>query len=630
MTSPSRMTDPSRYWTNFTINPRFSIHNSGEREYTSETKEEARSFLSQTLPHFFDDSNCISELYSYQNKSIQGLLWEIAIDGSKERDESVLALLCLRCYISYLILNTGKNLCEKYQQLIFWEVLGYILQDDGRNRYILERNPDTNEIEIQYLDRVRREWRTLNAQGAPLALRVLKKYDPQYTRRLALKLLHEKMPIIIWLLFQQLNSMAIILFLKLIESLENLPQSNLDSLTIMMTRQDNALNKDMIDKGINLSTIWASLNSEIPKHMDWLLEEGDRLIVKAYHEVYRRDRRLQGKRSRCLPPNRDQLDEMLDLLEEQKIIIQALQHCRINSLKLQKFLLFLYFFWFLTAYNVSYFNCPTIAKMLDLLERQEMMIGNKYRENKLRCLPNNHIPIIWLLLQEKYPMAGILFLLRLLKREILMENLERTGNIIRNPPPPPIQDPDPSGGNDDDQYETLIDDFHEQIINVLEQILSEQIDAKIKEIENRPHHNKFAPIYVQMLALFYFCNMTNEQISKSINNSSTIQLEISPYQVQRVLKLKEFIKQIQEQTDNQSFRLIFQRLQSNSELDLSLDVERVGEVLNAIRNYTETKIFTPAQEKKQSGRNIQRDTGIFGEAMVAELRRRLGGEFVCF
>jgi hypothetical protein len=97
---------------------------------------------------------------------------------------------------------------------------------------------------------------------------------------------------------------------------------SLDNWAFLQTKQSPELKTFLSEFGFQHLSDWALLNRARPKQLEQLAAR-DRLLVDAFHAVYRRDRRQQSGIGKCLEPNAAQLTEMRFMLEKQGLIIST-------------------------------------------------------------------------------------------------------------------------------------------------------------------------------------------------------------------------------------------------------------------------------------------------------------------
>jgi hypothetical protein len=96
---------------------------------------------------------------------------------------------------------------------------------------------------------------------------------------------------------------------------------SLDNWVYLQTKQNNEIKKFLAEFGFKNISDWALLNRARQNQIEQLSER-DRLLVAAFHRVYRRDRR-QNKQStaKCADPSSGQLHEMLAHLQNHNVAI---------------------------------------------------------------------------------------------------------------------------------------------------------------------------------------------------------------------------------------------------------------------------------------------------------------------
>ena len=184
------------------------------------------------------------------------------------RDEnSILADLCLRCFISHQI----KQVCTQLYIQFGRE------RDFSRNDLLAYTLNDTLDLA---------ENRPLTAsQYKPLGVEILEKFDPS--------------------------------------------KANLSTWTTLCVRQNRELERCLLEHGVWLITNWAILNHTNTKQVKRILSkfhdltlaevEQATILLSAYHNVYRRDR-LENRQSRgakCQTPSIEQLERIAILVKQQ-------------------------------------------------------------------------------------------------------------------------------------------------------------------------------------------------------------------------------------------------------------------------------------------------------------------------
>ncbi len=228
----------------------------------------AQEFVTKQVPNSHNgDIQAALNCYFYGNNS--------AVDATTR----ALAGLCLRCYVSDPILKACKkidNLFSGEKQFTYQDLLPFVLNDDGQSLILLDRDGKTQLI----LDN-KGETKTTNYKF--FTVEILRTFKHNSSTRM---------------------------------SLENW--------TYLQTRQNPELKNFLSEFGFKALSDWALLNRAKPKQLE-RLSERSRTSVEIFHAVYRRDRlgqRQAGVR-KCPDPSSAQLQEMLTLLQERKVIINS-------------------------------------------------------------------------------------------------------------------------------------------------------------------------------------------------------------------------------------------------------------------------------------------------------------------
>jgi hypothetical protein len=179
-----------------------------------------------------------------------------------------LAESCLRCFISQQIKQTCLDLAQKFGQSGRFhpsDLLPLVLNDVGMTQ------PLTIAAEAS----------TTQPLYQPLAAKILRTFDPE--------------------------------------------KSSLSTWTKQLVEHDKELNAFLQEQGIWLISDWAILNAATPKRIQRRLASGlseSELqmfcgLLRAYHQVYRRDRQLDPKQrgQKCETPTSEQLREIAKLLQ---------------------------------------------------------------------------------------------------------------------------------------------------------------------------------------------------------------------------------------------------------------------------------------------------------------------------
>ncbi|AFY58573.1 hypothetical protein Riv7116_6224 [Rivularia sp. PCC 7116] len=203
--------------------------------------------------------------------------------NGKENDveirERALAGLCLRCYVSEVILKACKKLDSLFsgeKQFTYRELLPFVLNDDGQKLIVLDKDGKTQLT-------VDDNSQTKVSPYKYFSVTVLQTFDAELQSRM---------------------------------SLENW--------VYLQTKQNTELKKYLSEFGFKNLSDWALLNKIRKKQLKDLSQQ-ERYIVEAFHAVYRRDRQqLKNKgNKKCPDPSSAQLQEMIIYLQQKPVRINT-------------------------------------------------------------------------------------------------------------------------------------------------------------------------------------------------------------------------------------------------------------------------------------------------------------------
>lgn len=260
------MVEQSRYWTIRRINS----FNQGCNQGLVITA--AREYFQQQFPQFSD----VTVLSKEHNQLVQDLLLSQFKNQEHQIDiyQRPIAGLCLRCFVSYDILGAVRRLVSNFgleYDFRVADILPLVLNDDGQSLIVLNDEGTSQQV--------------LDGNGQPqhssynvFAVEVLRTFQRSSTS----------------------------------QSLRNW--------TYSLIKQNSELQNFLLrEYGLCLESDWALLNKAKPERLDGL----NHLLVDAFHRVYRRDRRQQKQRGRCLEPSTIQLNEMLAILQASGVMINS-------------------------------------------------------------------------------------------------------------------------------------------------------------------------------------------------------------------------------------------------------------------------------------------------------------------
>ncbi len=191
--------------------------------------------------------------------------------------QSAQAGLCLRCNVSYPILKACQKIDNSYggdKQFTYHDLLPFVLNDDGKELFIFSSDGKTQL--------------KLDSSGNP---------QPTTFKTFTVEVLRT---------FKS----------------DSPSSMSLDNWAFLQTKQYPELKKFLSEFGFQHHSDWSLLNRARPKQLEQLSER-DRLLVEAFHAVYRRDRRQQSGVGKCPDPNTAQLSEIRLQLEKQCIVIST-------------------------------------------------------------------------------------------------------------------------------------------------------------------------------------------------------------------------------------------------------------------------------------------------------------------
>ncbi|MEL7035833.1 MAG: hypothetical protein AAFO04_09485 [Cyanobacteria bacterium J06592_8] len=265
----------SKYWRMFRIHPA-----SDTAGYQADTLKLAQEFLEHKQLE-------LEDLLSSKGSFEAVLLTDFKAQNSPPNLQTrALAGLCLRCAVSEPILKA----CQKLENLFggeksftYRDLLPFVLNDDGQNLIVLDQD-QKQQLLWQSDDSL-----TLNPYPV-FSVEILQSFQVNGERS------------------RRVNSTA---------------NMSLKNWVYFKTKQNSELKKYLSDHGFKKISDWALLNRTRSRQLQDLATR-DRLLVEAFHTVYRRDRRQQPKGARkCPDPSPQQLQEMLNILKDQEVIIYS-------------------------------------------------------------------------------------------------------------------------------------------------------------------------------------------------------------------------------------------------------------------------------------------------------------------
>jgi hypothetical protein len=185
--------------------------------------------------------------------------------------------LCLRCNVSYPLLKACQKIDNLYsgdKQFTYHDLLPFVLNDDGKDLIIIDSDGKT-QLKLEHDSTLR------PTPFKPFTVEVLRTFKA-----------------------------------------DSPASMSLENWAFLKAKQCPELKYFLSEFGFQHLSDWALLNRARAKQLE-PLSERDRLLVEAFHAVYRRDRRQKQQIGKCADPNRDQLTEMRLELEKHGMATQS-------------------------------------------------------------------------------------------------------------------------------------------------------------------------------------------------------------------------------------------------------------------------------------------------------------------
>ncbi len=235
------------------------------KSYTHKTVSLAQQFVQETSdsPPFTTDVSDFG-VCQEQNQTVTSHLLDSFKDPEAAIRNRALAGLCLRCYLSQIILKTCQSLARQFsshRQFSLRDLLSFVLTDDGKSLVVLSKD---GKFQLT-LDS------TNNTQKSTFDIFAVK-------------------------ILQTFNA-------------DLVAGMSLDSWAALQTRQSPDLKAFLSEYGFRALSDWALLNRVSKTQLTWLTPS-DRLLIEAFHQIYRRDRCQQAQRGKCPVPTASQLEQM--------------------------------------------------------------------------------------------------------------------------------------------------------------------------------------------------------------------------------------------------------------------------------------------------------------------------------
>lgn len=262
MNAKENMNHLSRYWNIWRINP--AAEKSGYKLIPVSTAQEfAISQVSDI--ETINAQNFLLSCFNAKKTSINPI-------------NRAQAGLCLRCYVSEPILKECKKIDSLFsgeKQFTYRDLLPFVLNDDGEKLIILDADHKTQLMVDDYTTKV--------SDYKFFSVKVLQTFDADLQSRMSL-----------------------------------------DNWAYLQTKQNPQLKNFLAEFGFKHLSDWALLNRTRTKQLERLSSQSS-YVVKAFHAVYRRDRKQQHSRGikKCPDPTSAQLQEMLVYLQQFQVWINT-------------------------------------------------------------------------------------------------------------------------------------------------------------------------------------------------------------------------------------------------------------------------------------------------------------------
>ncbi len=206
------------------------------------------------------------ETTTFSANSLPEQLLQVFQATQGEPHRQALAGLCLRCYVSQPILQSCQRLASLFsaqQNFTYQDLLPLVLHDDGQRLILIDEATDSNQVQLNEAAQLS------PCQFQIFAVEILRSYGAQRENKLSLK-----------------------------------------NWAFLKTKQHPEIRAFLAEFGFQHLTDWALLNRARKSQFEQLAP-ADQSLLKAFHAVYRRDRRQQTKqRTKCQTPTEAQLLEM--------------------------------------------------------------------------------------------------------------------------------------------------------------------------------------------------------------------------------------------------------------------------------------------------------------------------------
>jgi hypothetical protein len=196
-------------------------------------------------------------------------------DEKKPTQERGTVGLCLRCSVSHPILQACQSLANLFsasKNFTYYDLLPFVLNDDGKDLILVDEQGKQFNLNNKN-DLTLRSFHVFTVE-------IIRSYQSQRTTKFSLK-----------------------------------------NWAFLKTKQNKEIRNFLAEFGFQNLTDWALLNRARKSQIEQLSEQ-DKILLEVFHQVYRRDRRLQTtQRTKCTTPSTAQLQEMAEKLQAQGIAL---------------------------------------------------------------------------------------------------------------------------------------------------------------------------------------------------------------------------------------------------------------------------------------------------------------------
>ncbi len=268
--------DLHRYWNIYIIDTPKTINGEQKGGFKKIEIESAQQFFSQKFSKLAN----LPKITDEENKQTLNILSNTFKNHPNVR-ERALAGLCLRCYISQIIINVCRRIaaCNTKKTFTYIDLLPFVLNDDGKTLIALDK-----ENKIQLVLNSDDTTRPLEKKAEFYNVEILRKYHPDANNSLSL-----------------------------------------NNWVYKLIPQQPELRLYLWEYGQSTPSKWALLCTHISRQLEGHLTEKDYKIIQVFQAVYRRDRRNSQARGLCQEPTPEQIQEMCSLLAGKSINILPYQ-----------------------------------------------------------------------------------------------------------------------------------------------------------------------------------------------------------------------------------------------------------------------------------------------------------------